>query len=460
MSTLNDNIRTSSSETDSAIARPPFPPAVEVIREETPQPGTADSPRDAGGSAPPARRLRLLLVITRLTVGGDTNVLLDIARRFRNHPRIEAEIAAGPVPANEVDLTHLAYESRIPTSIIATLSNRTDPWPMIRAVFELRKLIRRRRYDIVHTHSSVAGVIGRLAAATARVPVIVHHVHGWGLQEGMSASLRFAYLNLERLCARFTDRLIAVSEPTIQKGLAHRIGCKDKFALIYNGINLQQFRQEVDATKMRLGLGLGRDCRLVAMIGRLDRQKNPIDFIRAAALVVRQYPRVQFLIVGDGALRPECERLINELNLQQRCILLGFRDDVARILPLLAVVASTSLWEGLPVVFQEAMCAGVPIVANDVDGVSDVVRDGETGYLVAPHNPQQMADRILRLLGDDELRNRLGARARLESARFSTEQMLEEIESLYTQLVTSPNREPGRRARLHITSASTHPAHS
>lgn len=381
-----------------------------------------------------ARKLRLLLVITRLTVGGDTNVLLDIARHFRDHPGFEVEIAAGPVPTTEIDLSSLVRESRIPTSIIPTLSNCRDPRLLIGATLDLARLIRRKQYDIVHTHSSVAGIVGRVAAVTARVPVIVHHVHGWGLQEGMSIPMRHSYLGLERFCARFTKCLVAVSAPTIHKGLAHRIGSRDKYELIYNGINLQQFRQQTEDPKLRLELGLDPDCKVVGMIGRLDRQKNPLDFIRAAAVVERHCPQTRFLIVGDGALRPECEQMINKLNLRRRCILLGFRNDVSKILPMITVVASTSLWEGLPVVFQEAMCAGKPIVSNDVDGVSDVVREGETGYLVAPHRPEDTADRILRLLKDDELCDRLSSRARLDAMKFSTEQMLKDIERLYTRL--------------------------
>lgn len=443
---------------DSGIAESPLTRTVEVDHRGAQYLG-ASSPEDTSlHSMVPARKLRLLLVITRLTAGGDTNVLLDIARHFTNHPIIEAEIAAGPVPENEIDLTPIAHENQIPTSIIPTLSNRPDPRHMIRAVMDLRRLMRRRQYDIVHTHSSAAGIVGRIAARTVRVPIIVHHVHGWGLQEGMSPPMRCAYLRLERLCARFTDRLIAVSRATVQKGLACCIASQNKFALIYNGINLSEFCQEVDTLKLRLDLGLDRDCKLVGMIGRLDRQKNPLDFIRAAALVVRRCPQARFLIVGDGALRGECERLINEFNLQQRCILLGFRNDVAQILPLLEVVASTSLWEGLPVAFQEAMCAGRPIVANDVDGVSEVVRNGETGYLVAPHSPQVTADRILRLLFDDELRIRLGARARLDSKRFSTAQMLQDIELLYTQLMAPKYREALHLARPCMTTATTHPA--
>lgn len=456
MEPLTQSPHTPAIETDSANTYLPTLRPVRPVREQIPKWPEPDIRKEAPRFVAPGKKLRLLLVITRLTVGGDTNVLLDIARRFRNHPAIEAEIAAGPVPASEIDLTHLTYESGIPTSIISTLGNRPDPLLMVRAILELRRVIRDRRFDIVHTHSSVAGVIGRIAAATSRVPVIIHHVHGWGLQEHMSVAMKCTYLGLERMCARFTDRLIAVSWPTLQNGLAHSIGSKDKYSLIYNGIDLQRFGQQMAMQNMRRELGLEPQSKLVGMIGRLDRQKNPADLIRAAALVVKQFPGVQFLIVGEGALRSECEQLMNEFHLEKHCKLIGFRNDVERLLPLLTMVASTSLWEGLPVVFQEAMCAGKPIVANNVDGVSDVVQNDQTGYLVTPHDPQDMADAILRLLKDEELCRRFGARARQSSARFSLQRMLDQIESLYLQLATShgigdfreimPEAVPSRRA--------------
>lgn len=383
------------------------------------------------------RKLRLLLVITRLTVGGDTNVLLDIAQYCREHPSIEAEIAAGPVPTAEIDLTYLAREAGIPVFIIPNLMNRPDPSLIARGVFELWSLIRRRQYDIVHTHSSAAGIVGRIAAVLARVPVIVHHVHGWGLQDEMLLPLKYTYLWSERFCARLTDKLVAVSAPTVQKGLAHRIGSETKYQLIYNGIDLRRFGNQEDTATIRAELGLEPGCKVVGMVGRLDPQKNPTDFVKAAALVVRNHPHVQFIFVGEGVLRAQCEQLVKELNLKEKCFLLGFRNDVHRILPLIDVLVSTSLWEGLPVAFQEAMCAGKPIIANDVDGVSDLVHHGETGYLVTPRNTQEMADRILQLLTNELLSSRLGSHAREVSATFSRERMLSQIEALYLQLASS-----------------------
>jgi glycosyltransferase involved in cell wall biosynthesis len=386
-------------------------------------------------SSTPNRKIKVLLVITRLTIGGDTNVVLDIANHFNTHPDFEAHLAIGPVPEPEIDLTHLANEREIPTKFIPSLVNYINPWINLRAIKELRAHIRDGKYDIVHTHSSVAGVIGRLAAVTRGVPVIIHHVHGWGLQEGMSKRIRMLYLLLERFCAKFTDRIIAVSKPNIEKGLSYRICSEEKFTLIYYGIDLERFRQPIDKRKLCLALGLDPECKIVGMIGRLDKQKNPLDFIRAAAMVCKEYLGVQFLIAGDGTLRPECERLIQELNLADRFFLLGYRNDINQIVPMLTITVLSSLWEGLPIVFQESMSAGKPIVANDVDGARDVIVNGKTGYLVTPHQPREMADRILELLNNDELCNQMGSTAKQHSERFSSKRMLAEIESLYMELL-------------------------
>jgi glycosyltransferase involved in cell wall biosynthesis len=246
--------------------------------------------------------------------------------------------------------------------------------------------------------------------------------------------MRILYLTLERLCATYTTRIIAVSRADIQKGLAYHIAKEDKFNLIYNGIDLEKFRQPIHHKQMREALGLNPYCKLVGMIGRLDEQKNPLDFIRAMAIVASRYGEVQFLVIGDGSLRPECERLINELNLKERLFLLGYRNDVTRILPILTVVAMSSLWEGLPIAFLESMSAGKPIVANNVDGASEVIIDGETGFLVPAHQPSKMADRILYLLNNDKLCHEMGYLAQKRSNYFSMQRMLEQIEFLYKEL--------------------------
>ena len=381
------------------------------------------------------RKIRVLLVATRLTIGGDTNVILDIASYLNNHPQFEVHLAAGPVPAHEVDLTYLANERGIPVIKIPSMVTYVNPWRILRSSAEIYANIQQGKYDIVHTHNSIAGAAGRLAAVLARVPVILHHVHGWGLRDDMSKMMRFLYVNTERFCATFSNRLIAVSKPNIEKGLAYKICREDKFALIYNGIPLGKFQQQVDKRSVCLELGLDPECKIVGMIGRLDKQKNPLDFIRAAAMVAENYSKVQFIIAGDGPLRHECESLIKELNLVQKFFLLGYRKDMDKIYPILALTALSSLWEGLPVVFQESMAAGKPIVANDVDGARDVISEGNTGYQVTPHQPQEMADRILTLLNNEELCDQMGVTAKQRAQQYSSENMINQIVSLYIELL-------------------------
>lgn len=424
---------------------------------------TALSERQAGGqdiAQKRPRKIRVLLAITKLDLGGATNVVLTIADYFKDHRDFEIEILTGPVPTGRADMTYQAYEKGIPVHIVPSLINEISPLVNAKAVADIRRIMVQGNYDIVHTHSSVAGVVGRLAARTAGVPVIIHHVHGWGLRAAMPRWTRMLYLNLERLCARCTTRIIAVSKPDIQKGLAHRICGEDKFALIYNGIALEKFRQPVDAQKTRLELGLDPDSKLVGMIGRLDEQKNPLDLIRTAAIVVKNYSKVQFLIVGDGSLRPECERLITELGLQDKFFLLGYRNDVPRILSILTLTAMSSLWEGLPIAFLEALSAGKPIVANDVDGVSDVVTDGETGFLVPPQQPSRMAERILHLLNDEELCNEMGRIARKRSSFFSIQRMGESIESVYLkELYSATSRSASSPTASYVPSGSNPSSH-
>ena len=381
------------------------------------------------------RKIRVLLVATRLTIGGELNVILDIASYLKNHPQFEVHLAAGPVPPQEVDLTYLANERGIPFVKIPSMVTYISPWHILRSSAELYAHMRQGKYDVVHTNNAFAGAAGRLAAVLARVPVIIHHVHGWGLQNDMSKLARMVYVASERICATFSSRLIAVSKPNIEKGLANNICKEDKFALIYNGINLKNFQQQVDRRAVCSDLGLDPESKIIGQIGRLDKQKNPLDFIRAAAIVAKNYPKVQFVIAGDGVLRPECESLIKELNLTGKFFLLGYRNDINRIYPILALTALSSLWEGLPVVFQESMIAGKPIVANDVDGARDVIIDGKTGYLVTPHQPQEMADRILTLLNDEKLCDEMGVTAKQHAQQYSSEKMVKQIVSLYIELL-------------------------
>jgi glycosyltransferase involved in cell wall biosynthesis len=382
-------------------------------------------------TAVPGRKIRVLYIITQLALGGATNVALDLADYFNRHPDYEVQLVTGPSDPERRDDTIRAYQLGIPTYELPSLVNKISPAANARAIAHLRRIILEGDYDIVHTHTKVAGVVGRIAARLAKRCLVFHHVHGWGSEEGMPTAVRTLYMSLERLCAGFTDRIIVVSRPDIHKGLSNRIGREDKYALVYNGIRVDDFQRTVDEQRLRAELGLQPNTKLVGMIGRLEDQKNPLDFIRAAAQVVKSYGNVQFVMIGGGPLQRECVQLIQELQLDGKFFLLGFRNDVPQILPILNLTALSSLWEGLPIAFLESICAGKPIVANHVGGAEDVVVNGETGFLVTPHQPSEMAERILYLLKNEAACQQMGEQARQRSGHFSNQKMVEQMEALY-----------------------------
>lgn len=374
--------------------------------------------------------------ITRLVLGGaqqntiDTCALLD-------KTRFDARIIAGPETGPEGELITTVRQRGIPLTIIQELVFRPDPVKDFKALAKLRSFFAREKPAIVHTHSSKAGIVGRWAARLARVPVIVHTVHGWGHHPYQHVLMRNLYKFLERCTVPFTDKLIVVSRLNADKGLADGIGTADKYVTIHSSINLQEFMEvSCDAAEVKKSLGMDPSRPVVGTVGRFTPQKNPRDFVRVAALVRTQVPEAQFLFVGDGGMRNECEQLRAELGLENAMFFPGMREDVPQMLRCMDVFILTSLWEGLPRVIPQAMAVGLPVVANAVDGVCEVVRDGDNGFLIKPHEVQTMAESIVRLLGDPDLRHRMGEQGRKTAQQeFSVTEMVKQIEALYEELL-------------------------
>ena len=291
---------------------------------------------------------------------------------------------------------------------------------------------------MVHTHSSKAGILGRWAAKLAGVHVIVHTIHGWSFHSRLHFLTGFFYVFLERITAKFTDKLIAVSASDIQKGLDEQIASKDKYALIHYGIRKEQFLNcRIDINKKKRELGLDINSSLVGMVACLKPQKSPRDFIKAASLVKRSNHRVQFLLVGDGALRKKVEELVKDFNLEENLILTGWRKDIPEIMSCFDILVLSSLWEGQPLVFLEAMYSRLPIVAYNVDGAKEIVRDGINGFLAAPGDFTALASRINHLLRNRELLKKMGENGfnSVMNNGYHIERMLEDLDRLYCNLV-------------------------
>jgi glycosyltransferase involved in cell wall biosynthesis len=229
-----------------------------------------------------------------------------------------------------------------------------------------------------------------------------------------------------------------VSYLNAEKGLKDNIAHKAKYITIHSSINLDDFsRPSCDIPALKKHLGIRPDSLLIGTVGRLSPQKNPSDFVRVAAEVKKEIPQTQFVFIGDGLLRAETERLIKELSLSKDVFLPGLRKDVPQLLQCMDVFILTSLWEGLPRVIPQAMAAGLPVVANAVDGVCEVIKEGDNGFLIPPGDVSLMSKRLTQILSDAGLRHRMGRAGRSTAEKeFSLCSMINSLESLYEELLT------------------------
>lgn len=373
-------------------------------------------------------RLRVLHLITRLELGGAQLNTLATCRGL-DPTRFEAHLASGPggrihpdgIPADRV------HE-------IGSLVRQIDPLSDLRAARELRALLASLRPDIVHTHSSKAGILGRRAAARAKVPLVIHSVHGFAFAPGQPWPVRLAYQWLERRAAPLTRHFVFVSRADLLR--ARQLGlCGTNASLIRSGFPLDRFRGSTGAgATVRRELGIPDGAVVCGTIAPFKPQKGLSFLLGIAARVAAGDPRVHFVIAGDGALRPRLEAEIRRLGLTERFHLPGFIDRVERVMDAFDIGVSTALWEGLPQSLVQLRLKGLPVVVSDIPAHREVVREGENGFLCDVRDGDGFARRILRLAGDESLRRRVGACAGDDFGEWDLAVMVRRQEELYERL--------------------------
>ncbi|MFN8177970.1 MAG: glycosyltransferase family 4 protein [bacterium] len=412
-------------------------PSVEELRKlDLPRRAAATLPATPVGAAAAARPIRVLHVITRMIVGGaQENALLSCA--LADPDRFESELLSGIETGSEGELHGEVRSRGIRHHLEPSLIRAVNPWKDLVALGRLWRFLRRTGpWDVVHTHSSKAGVLGRLAARLASVPHVVHTAHGWGFTPSQSRLVFWMYVQAERLCARLCDAIVVVTDEDRKDALARGIGRPEQYRLIRSGIRVEFFRDvTIPPEKARGLLGLPPDAFVIGSVGRLSAQKAPLDLIEAFAVVAEAQPDARLVFVGDGPLRSDVEKRLAALGLQERVTLAGIRRDVPRLLRAFDVFALASRWEGLPRVFPQAMAAGLPIVATRVAGAADAVRHGETGLLVEPGDAGAFAQALLAMAADPARARRMGEAGRASVEQFSAPRMVEQLEALYSDLV-------------------------
>ncbi len=388
--------------------------------------------------------MRIAHVITRMNIGGaQENTLLscrDLIRLFND----DVLLITGPSEGPEGVLMEQGRGEGVPLRVIPQLRRAIHPWRDWSTYCELKRVLREFRPNVVHTHSAKGGFLGRLAATAIDAPVVVHTVHGAPFHPYQGRGARALFRWLERYAARRCHHMVCVADAMADLMVEGRVAPREKFTTIYSGMNVEPFlRADEHREQTRREFGFEPQHVVVGKIARLFHLKGHEYLIEAAERVVTQHNHVRFLLVGDGILRERRERQIREAGLSDYFHFTGLvqPERIPELIGAMDVVVHASLREGLARALPQALIAGKPVVSFDVDGAREVVITGETGYLIPPCSVEPMADALIELVADAELRRRLGDRGRERFAdQFRDETMTRNLRALYERLLNERKR--------------------
>ena len=381
------------------------------------------------------QKLTILRAITRLNIGGPAIHAIILTRGLQDE-QFRSVLVSGQEAPGEGNMLDLAARSGVRPVLVEELGREVSLLNDVAAVRRLYGLIRRERPQIVHTHMAKAGTAARLAARLAGVPIVLHTYHGHVFHSYFSPAKTAVFLNIERVLARLTDRVIAVGDKQRQELIGYRVAPARKIVSIPLGLELEAMLDaDAERGRLRTELGLNGAHKLVGIVARLVPIKAHEVFLDAAAEVRRRIPDARFLIVGDGERRAELEARARALGLQDQTLFLGWRRDMRTVYADLDVVVLTSLNEGSPVAVIEAMAAARPVVSTDVGGVSEVVAQGESGLLVPTRDASALADAVTSVLSDPSGAERMGRAARAAVyPKYSSGRLVDDLRRLYLEL--------------------------
>ena len=391
-------------------------------------------------------KVTVVHIITKLELGGaQQNTLFTVSHL--NPERYEPVLISGTEGLLVEEAKQL---NRVRFFLIPELVREISPFKDMMAFLKIAGVLRAIKQHVqsnagnaqndivVHTHSSKAGILGRWAARLTGIRHIVHTVHGFSFHAFQPPLVRAFYIFLERLTTSITRAFILVSRANMEEGLQERIFTTDKAVLIRSGIDISEYQSvQCDRMAVRASLGITNGGPVVAMVACFKPQKAPLDFVKTARLVIDEHERVEFLLVGDGVLRSNIKELAEQLKISDKVHLAGWRKDVPEIMNSIEILVLTSLWEGLPRVLPQAMAAGVPVVASDVNGSREAIHDGVNGFVIEPHDIQGMARKILYLLKNPDVARSMGKKGTEMVREFDIWKMLKQQELLYSSLTGS-----------------------
>ncbi len=383
--------------------------------------------------------MKICHVITRLIIGGaQENTIFTVEGLIKKGYQVE--LISGPTEGPEGSLVDYVKTKKIPLIVIKELVREINPVKDAIAFLKLLFLFRKKKYDIVHTHSAKAGILGRIAAKIANPEtIVIHTIHGLPFHPYQSNLLNIFYIMIEKFTEKFTDYFITVGMVMKEKSLKAKIGKEKKYRVIYSGFNVQQYKEtEKRREEIRNRMGIKKDEKVIGMIGRLFYLKGQEYLLKSFCEITKKFPNARLLLVGEGILKERLKEYAKKNGIYNKVIFAGLipPSEIPLYISVMDIVAHTSLREGLPKAVAQGFAGGKPVVAFDIDGAREIVIDGKTGFLVPPRDISILSEKLLFLLQNEAIAIKMGIEGRkIVEEKFPVEKMVDEIEKLYSELI-------------------------
>lgn len=376
--------------------------------------------------------------ITRLIVGGAQENTLHTVEDQHHLFGDDVTLITGPGVGPEGSLVERALQGGLDVRLLDSSRRSIHLWKDWQTYNELVRLLREIKPDILHTHSSKAGIIGRAVAAKLKLPC-VHTIHGSSFHFGQHPLAFQLYKQLERWAGKRTDKFISVCDAMTDQYVAADVAHRDKFVTVYSGFDVEPFLNPPRPPELvRAELGLKPEHVVIGKVARLFPLKGHEYLVPAAKAVIRENPNVRFLLVGDGILRPQVEAELRELGIRDQFVFTGLvpPGQVPELIHAMDIVVHTSVWEGLARVLPQGLIAGKPVVSYDIDGAREVAINGETGFLVPARTVHELSEALTTLARDPEMRTRFGQTGRERfTNQFRHQEMTRQIREVYASIL-------------------------
>lgn len=385
-----------------------------------------------------SKKIKVLNIITLFSVGGATETVVSMAEGL-NKKGYEVHIATGPNIPAEGSMYETAGRLNIPVFTFENLQRAINIVDDVRIILELARFIRKNNYDIVHTHSSKAGVVGRLAAWLAGTKVRLHTIHGLPFHRYESFFVRNSFKLIEKFAALTCTKLVAVTHTIVDVMVKNHLASREKFAVIRSGFNIDEYINfNKDVSALRKKFGLNEDDIVIGKVSRFSILKGHKYLINAFGEISKKNPKTKLLLIGNGEIETSLREMVKQMNLSDRVIFTGLipPEEIPSAIAVLDILVHSSLLEGLARVLPQAIMMEKPVISFDLDGAHEVIKDCVNGYLIEPENEKMLSDRILDLAENLDKAKEFGKIGKQNlKDEFSTQRMVNQIHELYTSLL-------------------------